>query len=135
VKLRFHHIGMAVESLRAAVEWLQETGDASPRSDPVHDPIQGVNLCFLELGGQRIELLEPEGSGSRVDRYVESGGAYHICFEVENLDVALRTWRERGAFPVTKPEPAVAFGGRRVVFLLTPQRLLVELLEIDPGAG
>jgi hypothetical protein len=31
--------------------------------------------------------------------------------------------------PVSKPVPAVAFNGRRIVFLLTPQRDLIELVE------
>jgi hypothetical protein len=31
--------------------------------------------------------------------------------------------------PVGKPVPAAAFDGRRIVFLLTPQRDLIELVE------
>jgi hypothetical protein len=31
--------------------------------------------------------------------------------------------------PVSRPVPAAAFDGRRIVFLLTPQRDLIELVE------
>jgi hypothetical protein len=31
--------------------------------------------------------------------------------------------------PISKPVPAAAFDGRRIVFLLTPQRDLIEFVE------
>jgi hypothetical protein len=37
--------------------------------------------------------------------------------------------------PLGEPRPAVAFGGARVIFFLTPLRMIVELVETEPGLG
>ena len=47
----FHHIGMAVHSIRAI----------SPSSEPTANELEGVSMAFLRLNGITIELLEPLG--------------------------------------------------------------------------
>jgi hypothetical protein len=53
---------------------------------------------------------------------------------VDDLDDQIKRFRGKGCLPLGKPVPAAAFNGRRIVFLLTPQRDLIELLE-GPIAG
>ncbi len=48
---------------------------------------------------------------------------------MDDLDAELKRFRARRCLPLGKPVPAVAFGGRRIVFLMTPQRDLIELVE------
>jgi catechol 2,3-dioxygenase-like lactoylglutathione lyase family enzyme len=79
----------------------------------------------------RIELAEPTEADSSLHRHIGSstGGIYHVCFEVDDLEGTVLDWRRRGAFPVTKPAAAAIFDGRRTVFMRTPDRLLTELVE------
>jgi hypothetical protein len=37
--------------------------------------------------------------------------------------------RRDGALLAKRPKPAVAFGGRLIAWVLTPEKLLVELLQ------
>jgi methylmalonyl-CoA/ethylmalonyl-CoA epimerase len=135
--LRFHHIGYAVDDIATAKrdlfdplfapEWLGE---------PVTDPIQRVRVCFGQLpGGPLLELVEPLGVDSPVSHIIERrrGGLYHTCFETAALDAALAAFRARRCLPVTRPAPAAAFGGRRIVFVLSPAGDLFELLEAAPS--
>jgi methylmalonyl-CoA/ethylmalonyl-CoA epimerase len=101
-------------------------------TDPVSDPRQRVTVCFAEMrGGTTIELVEPLGENSPVDAIIGSsrGGVYHLCFEADDLDAELARFRAKRCVPLGKPVPAVAFGGRRIVFLLTPERDLIEIVE------
>lgn len=42
--------------------------------------------------------------------------------------------KTRGAIIARRPKPAVAFQGRRIAWMLTAEKLLVELLEIAAKA-
>jgi hypothetical protein len=54
---------------------------------------------------------------------------------VDDLDRHLRFMRAQRAVIVKKPQPAAAFGGRRIAWVSTGDRLLVEFLErgLPPG--
>lgn len=55
-----------------------------------------------------------------------------LYYEVNNLDREVKRFCYIDSLSLGKPAPAAAFNGRRIVFLLTPQRDLIELLD---GAG
>ena len=101
-------------------------------SEIFHDPLQEVNVTFLysNSGGPAIELVEPVGSTSGVSKFAERGGGlHHLCYEVESLQAELAFARSQGGIVVKQPLPAVAFGGRRIAWVLTKCKLLVEYLE------
>ncbi|MDT7934980.1 MAG: VOC family protein [Sphingomonadaceae bacterium] len=137
--LRFHHIGYAVANIAAAKRELLDPLFAPEwLGEPIADPIQRVRVCFGRLpGGPLIELVEPLGPDSPVSHIIERrrGGLYHTCFETSALDVAIAAFRKRRCLPVTRPAPAAAFGGRRIVFVLSPAGDLFELLEAPSPPG
>ena len=132
---RFHHIGYAVADIRRYLDQHMIPLYAPVHiSEPVADPIQKVRVCFVTMrGGSVIELVEPLGDDSPVQRFIGSprGGLYHLCYEVADLEDAIARFRARGCLPLGHPVPAAAFDGRRILFLMTPQRDLVELLEAE----
>ncbi len=131
--MRFHHIGYAVKDIRAYLdEFLIPLFAPESVSEPVADPIQQVTVCFAMMrGGTVIELVEPLGEQSPVNTIINAGkgGMYHLCYEVSDLDAELKRFRAKRCLPLGKPVPAAAFGGRRIVFLLTPQHDLLEFVE------
>ena len=129
--MKFHHIGIVVEDISSAASWYRDVCGYRPAGEIVRDPIQGVRVQLWQAeDGPCIELIEPDSEASRVSKFLKErgGGLYHLCYEVDDLNEALQKLRRAGAFPVTKPEPAIAFEGRLVVFLITPQRMMVELV-------
>ena len=99
------------------------------------DEHQGVRILCLDMGqGHLLELLEPLGPDSPVQRHLDSGGKlYHLCFEVDRLDETLRHIEQTGdARVVRPPAEAPAFGGRKVAFVVTSDLDLVEFVEAAP---
>lgn len=131
--MRFHHVGYAVANIRDYLDdFVIPLFNPESVSETYADPVQNVRVCFVEMqNGTTIELVEPMGKDSPVTKIVESKrtGLYHLCFEVDDLDAEIVRFRKKRCIPLSKPVPAVAFGGRRIVFLATPQNDLVELLE------
>ncbi|NQY90753.1 MAG: VOC family protein [Deltaproteobacteria bacterium] len=130
--MRFHHVGVAVKSIADSAGWWTDVMGFTTETEVIHDPLQKVRVqFFVKADGFRVELVEAAADDSPVLRYLgsENGGTYHTCYEVEDLEAAVDKLRAAGAFPVTRPTPAVAFNGRRIVFLLSRERQLVELVE------
>ena len=129
--MRLHHVGVVVSDLEAWLAHMLELFGAKPLGPPVEDPLQRVRVVFVDAGtGTTIEGVEPVGDDSPVARFLGSGGSLnHLCFEVQDLDAEWGRLRGEGCVPVSPPKPAVAFDGRRVAFLYTRERHLVELVE------
>ncbi|OWY71173.1 hypothetical protein B7486_11260 [cyanobacterium TDX16] len=125
----FHHVGVAVRELSAAVEQLAALFGARTDSEIVHDPEQGVFIQFVTVAGLRIELLAPAADPCPLDPILKRGVAiYHVAYEVPDLDAELRRLSTTQVRLVSHPKPAVAFGGRRVAFVVF-QGMMFELIE------
>jgi methylmalonyl-CoA/ethylmalonyl-CoA epimerase len=132
--MSFHHVGVAVRSIEKALDYYVGLFGFRQVIPPLEVPPEGVRVCFLEAPpGIFIELVEGLGESSPVSDLVErtGGGAYHICYQVENLDEAVKRLRARRCFPFKRFEMR-AHGMSRFAFLLTPDRQLFELCERDP---
>lgn len=81
-----------------------------------------------------VELVEPVGPRSPVRKFAEAGGGlHHICYEVGDLKSQIAASQAAGGTLVRVPLPAVAFEGRKIAWILTAQKLLVEYLEKPSG--
>lgn len=126
---KLHHVGVAVHDLRQAAEGLCRLFGATTESQVYHDANQGVRLMFVNMGGLRYELLEPAANPSPLDSVLRRGiSIYHAGYEVANMDARLAELLAKGATMVSPPKPAVAFGGRRVAFVMW-HGLMVELID------
>ena len=131
--LKFHHVGCAVRDIEKAVGFYSGTLGCRRLTEPVSVPSQKVKVCFLELGpGALLELVEGVEDGSPIDQLVDKtgGGPYHLCFQVPDLDAAIKALRRKRCFPLTRFEQHVE-GLSRFAFLLTPDRHLFELCETE----
>jgi methylmalonyl-CoA/ethylmalonyl-CoA epimerase len=128
-----HHLGFVVPSISAAAEGFAASLSASWDSQIIHDPIQRVRVAFFNPADSRnpvFELVEPAGEDSPVTRFLKKGGGlHHVCYEIDELERSLGEARGAGFVMVAAPAPAVAFGGRRIAWVWSRSRLLIELLE------
>jgi len=131
--LRLHHVGFVVESIDDAMPRFVCSLLAEWDGRSFDDPLQKAKVAFLttRAGDPQIELVEPQGEDSPVRRFLQEkgGGLHHLCYEVAQLERELADFRARGAAIARRPKPAVAFGGRRIAWVITAEKLLVELLE------
>jgi methylmalonyl-CoA/ethylmalonyl-CoA epimerase len=128
-----HHVGFVVADIETSMAGFMRSLGGSWDGQIFHDPQQRVRVAFLSglAGSPQIELVTPEGPGSPVAKFLEQrgGGLHHVCYEANDLEAELATMRSLGALIVRRPVPAVAFQARRIAWVLTPEKLLIELLE------
>jgi len=128
----FHHVGIAVRDLAAALPVYKNLFNYDLISGPFDDPIQNVSVCFLSRGNADtvIELVAPLGPNSPIDRILKKGGGtYHVCYQVANLRHAIEHLAGKGSLLISGPVPAVAFQMREIAWLMTEVDLLVELVQ------
>ena len=124
----FHHIGLACLDLE--VERCAHLAlGFEAEGDVFVDPVQRIRGQFLRSGAFRVELLIPTTEDSPLHGFLRRGQKmYHQAFEVADLAAAVRQLRAAGALLVVPPCPAVAFGGRKICFLMLKTEMLVELI-------
>lgn len=131
---RFHHVGYVVASILSTAPHFAASLQAEWDGNIIHDAVQDVRVSFLrhsEPGSPMIELIEPASENSPVASFLKKGGGlYHICYEVRSLQAALEYIRQTGGIIVRQPVPAIAFNNRRIAWVFTRERLLVEYLEL-----
>ena len=129
--MRIDHIGYAVKRMDRARSSFEKIGYVF---EPVIDDMdRNVRLSFGEKDGYRIELVSPldRMQKSPVDQYLMNavGAPYHICYQSDQLDKEIEMLEGQGYKVVIEPRPAVAFGGKRVVFMMNIGFGLMEIVE------
>jgi methylmalonyl-CoA/ethylmalonyl-CoA epimerase len=131
--IRLHHVGYVVRSITEVADRFAQSVAASWDQKIFQDPLQDAKVAFLAGTVQEfplVELVEPVSEGSPVANFLKRGGGlHHLCYEVESLDKQLEFSRTIGGKIVRPPLPAVAFDGRRIAWVYTKDRLLLEFLD------
>lgn len=132
--LQLHHVGLAVDSIVAHAEHYRRSLGLELTGQIVEDEIQRVRVAFARVGPDTfIELVEPIDADSPIGRMLKTGGGiYHMCYLVADIDAAIARVCAAGGRHISGPSPARAFEGRRIAWVYTPARTLVEFLERDP---
>ena len=129
---KVNHIAIAVPDMeQAKQEWGQKLG--VNMSDPLPQPEHGVTVIFIELGGTKIELLEPLGDASPISRFLEQnpdGGMHHICFEVVDIFKARDHLLANGARVLGDGKPKIGAHGKPVLFI-HPKDITGTLIELE----
>ena len=129
---KLNHVAIAVPDLEAAAAIYRDTLGANV-SDPVELPEHGVITIFVELPNTKIELLHPMGENSPIAKFLEnspSGGMHHICYEVDDIDVAAAKMQESGARVLGDGKPKIGAHNKPVLFL-HPKDFCGTLVELE----
>ncbi len=130
LNMQYHHVGYAVRDFTEAVQFFSELGYV--KIAEVYDPEQNVNVCVLENGTfQKIELLSPFDENSPINDILKKSGPtpYHLCYEVRDMEEAIKVLRAEKFMVVAKPKVSNAFNGRKVCFLYNRNIGLIEIIE------
>jgi len=131
---RVHHVGIVVRRLDEAYGFYRDALRL-PLVREAMVPDQGVHAALLAAGESEVELLEPIAPGG-VQRFLDTRGEglHHVCFEVPDVERALRAFAAQQVELIDRvPRPGLA--GR--IGFLHPRAcagVLVELTTPSPGA-
>jgi methylmalonyl-CoA epimerase len=129
--VRIDHIGIAVESLDAALEFYRGAVGLESKG-LVTVPQEKVRVAMLPAGEPRIELLEATSGDSPVARFIakRGEGLHHIAMKVPDLDAAVERLKATGRRLVTEQVQTGAEGYRYVfVHPKSAHGVLLELIE------
>lgn len=125
------HIGIAVKDIKTSSEFYKGRLNLDV-SEPIDVPSQKVRIAFLEIGNTRLELIQPLGEDSPVEKFIQKKGEglHHICFWVDDIEKALAELRDKKVRLVHQ-EPRVGAAGKRIAFLHpeSSSGVLIELKE------
>jgi len=128
--MKLDHIGVAVRSIEQAVRTFQLLGFNAKEIVSIQE--QGVRVALLPAGESRIELLEPLGDQSVIQKFLDSKGEgiHHLCFCVQNLAQKLQELSGTDLRIVDQPSDK-GYGNRKVAFLHPKgtHGVLIELVE------
>lgn len=133
---RLHHVGYLVADMAESSRRLAESFGYSVETKPIDDPEQTASVQFLRLPGDStwLELVSPLGTPSKLDAALRRGeGLHHLCFQVEDIEDAVRELKQHSMRVIAPIVPAVAFGGRRIAWLTNRSGALFELVESGDG--
>ena len=129
---KFHHIGVATNSIENTARYYIEAG--FNKSETIYDPVQNVNICFLAKNGMpTVELLEPVDEKSPVYMIVKNSGVtpYHCCYKVKDIETAVSELRKKKFTVLSKPVDAIALENHRICFLFNKEVGLIEIVELE----
>lgn len=127
-----NHIAIVVEDIEDALGfWRDALGLELSHIEEV--PEQNSMVAFLPTKYNEIELVEPTSDESGVARYLtkRGPGMHHICFEVEDIESALKHMKSKGIRLINE-EPQIGTGGKKIAFVHpeSTNGVLVELYEL-----
>ncbi|HEY3224877.1 MAG TPA: methylmalonyl-CoA epimerase [Pseudolabrys sp.] len=129
---RLNHVAIAVRDIGKASKVYRDTLGADV-SDKVAQPDHGVSTVFITLPNTKIELLEPLGADSPIEKFLErnpDGGIHHLCYEVSNILAARDLLKSQGARVLGDGEPKIGAHGKPVLFL-HPKDFCGTLVELE----
>jgi methylmalonyl-CoA/ethylmalonyl-CoA epimerase len=129
--MKIEHIGIAVKSLEETVRvWEQAIGLEIAGYDQVDE--QGVRVAMLTIGESRIELLEPTGPDSPIEKFMSKRGEgiHHVAIRVEDIEQSIERLKSAG-MRLIDSTPRKGAHNTRVAFVhpASTHGVLLELVE------
>jgi methylmalonyl-CoA/ethylmalonyl-CoA epimerase len=129
---RLNHVAIAVPDIAKAAEMYRKSLGAEV-SAAVPQPDHGVTTVFITLPNTKIELLEPLGQDSPINKFLErnpDGGMHHVCYEVDDILAARDKLKGEGARVLGDGQPKIGAHGKPVLFL-HPKDFCGTLVELE----
>lgn len=128
--MKIDHIGYAIKSIEKSKADLEKVGYKF--GELIEDEDRNIEIVFGEKDGYKIELVAPrDKSGSPVDKIIKRirNGPYHICYVSTDFENEIKQLQKENYKMIIEPAPAIAFDGRKVVFLMKLDVGLIEVVE------
>ena len=131
--MKLHHVGIVVEDIEKGIQRYKAMFGFVPITEVVDDPVQKVSVVLLsgpETGSVPVELIAPLSDDSPVSKILQGNARlYHLCFLVTEIEEALKNFRSNGAIIISGPVPAELFEGKKIAFVYSLDKYIIELLE------
>ena len=129
--LGIEHLAIAVENIDDSAPFWSHILKIPHRKTEVVES-EGVTTDIYDTGRGKVELLESLGEDSPINNFVKKRGPgiHHVCFEVDNINSAIKELKENN-ISVLSEEAKRGAEGYKIVFIHPKSTggILVELAE------
>lgn len=130
MKYELDHIGYLTGNIPETSKAFEILGYTA--GNTVNDDTQQTKICFLRKDGEpTIELVEPYEDNRTMQKMLSKSGVtpYHICYEVEDIDVEFDELIGKNWTPLFKPVEAPAFDNRKICYFWNSEIGFIELVN------
>jgi methylmalonyl-CoA/ethylmalonyl-CoA epimerase len=129
--MKLDHIAIVVKDLDKAIStYSQELGIPFESRERIEQ--EGVEIAVMALDNAHIELVKPLGNNSGVAKFLEKRGEglHHICLEVENIEILIKSLRASG-IKLIDTKPRRGYKGNKAIFVhpSSTDGVLIEFYE------
>jgi methylmalonyl-CoA epimerase len=102
------HLGIAVEDLEKSMNFYKAVLGLDP-SVPIIGGNGTIKASLIKVGEVQLELLQPLGTEGVMAKFLEKRGEgfHHVCYEVEDLHVAIASIKSAGVEVLGEPMDGV----------------------------
>ncbi len=133
--LRINHLGIATTGLDEALARMKRLFDMEAEHVEAV-PEQKVKTAFFPVGESSLEFLESTDVEGPISKFIARRGVgiHHVCFEVDDLDAAVKMLVAKGIRMIDEV-PRNGAHGCRVAFLHPSETggVLMELSQQSPN--
>jgi methylmalonyl-CoA/ethylmalonyl-CoA epimerase len=130
------HIGIVVQRIEDGIKQWTSLFGYSQLTERVTNARQKVRVVFLvKKDSCMVKLIEPADENSPIYKFAKKGGGlHHICFKCDNIDAAVKHFRNLGMHVLAEPQPGEAFDNEKIAFIYAKQGLNIELIDTEKKA-
>ena len=129
--LGIEHLAIAVENIDDSAQFWSHILKIPHRKTEVVES-EGVTTDIYDTGRGKVELLESLGEDSPINNFLKKRGPgiHHVCFEVEDINSAIKELKENN-ISVLSEDAKRGAEGYKIVFIHPKSTggILVELAE------
>jgi methylmalonyl-CoA/ethylmalonyl-CoA epimerase len=129
---KMRHIGIIVEDLDQTIKKFE--GFGLQCTEVIEKKEDGMRIAFFPIGDTLIEFLNfsPDKGWDPFHTVVRSqkGAINHLCFEVDDLEAAIRDFEKNGAKMVEGSPRAGAHGRVAFFYPETTDGVLIEICQV-----
>lgn len=129
--LGIEHLAIAVENIDDSAPFWSHILKIPHRKTEVVES-EGVTTDIYDTGRGKVELLESLGEDSPINNFLKKRGPgiHHVCFEVEDINSAIKELKENNIYVLSEDAKRGA-EGYKIVFIHPKSTggILVELAE------
>jgi methylmalonyl-CoA/ethylmalonyl-CoA epimerase len=126
---KIEHIGIAVKDLKEVTKFYREVFGCQT-SEEMEIPERKLRIAFAEISGVKLEFLMSTDKESVVAKFIDKKGEgiHHICFEVDDVEMAISELKQKGV-ELVEDKPRMGVEGKKIVFL-QPKNAFGVLIEL-----
>lgn len=125
-----HHVGYLVKNIDKSIDVMKAIGFCV-KKNKIYDPDRKAYICFIDGNGVIYEFIQP-CKDSEIYQLLRQfrNMPYHICYRVNNIELAINELEGKGFVLTKSPEKAVAISEKAVVAFMVHSRIgIIELVE------